>query len=133
MIQWDESYSVRVEEIDTQHRQLFESVNRFEEAVEQEAGPEALLDLLDFLLGYAERHFATEEKYFERFGYELADSHCRQHEAFLHNVRLYKERYESGKVVLPVEVTTFLQNWMKEHVITSDQRYVPCFREHGLS
>ena len=132
MLQWDESYSVKIASIDAQHKELFGAVARFEEAVEAGEGVPALLRLLGFLIHYAEEHFATEEVLFEKCGYEQTESHREQHTAFLHNVKRYQARFEAGDVILPVELTTFLEHWIREHVLSSDQRYVSCLLEHKV-
>lgn len=131
MLRWDESYSVQIESIDAQHKQLFDAINRFDEALEAGEGPAALLRLLGFLIHYAEMHFETEEALFEKCGYGEAEAHKEQHAAFLQNVKRYEARLEAGDIVLPVELTGFLDNWIREHVLSSDQRYVSCFKERG--
>lgn len=132
MFQWDESYSVKVEAIDEQHKQLFDAVQRFSEAAENEEASSEFQRLLDFLINYSRHHFAEEEKYFEAFAYEHAESHAQQHRAFIDIVQSYRRRFEADELIVPQEVTRFLKNWLTEHVMSSDQRYVACFRANGL-
>jgi hemerythrin len=131
MFRWDESYSVKVEVIDEQHKQLFEAVRRFSEAIESDQAPAEFLSLLDFLINYSRHHFAEEEKFFAAFAYEEAESHSQQHRAFIDIVLSYRRRFEADELILPQEVIRFLQNWLTEHVMSSDQRYAACFHEHG--
>lgn len=132
MFQWNESYSVKVEVIDEQHKQLFEAIRRFSDAVESDRAPAEFLSLLDFLINYSRHHFAEEEKYFEAFSYEETESHIQQHRAFIDIVQSYRRRFEDDALIMPQEVIRFLKNWLTEHVMSSDQRYVACFHKHGL-
>jgi hemerythrin-like metal-binding protein len=132
MLAWNESYRVDIEVIDEQHKQLFDAVHRFSEAVQRDDGPEGFADLLGFLLDYGKRHFETEEAYFVSFGYDQAASHAEQHAAFVDIVQNFKRRFENDQLIVAAEVLNFLEAWLVEHVTTSDQRYVGCFREHGL-
>lgn len=132
-LRWDESFSVQVKGIDEQHKELFEAVEKFEQAVDDGEELPALVKLLDFLIDYSRSHFALEEKYFDELSYEDAERHKEQHQAFIDIVQGFKRRFDDGDYVMPVELKTFLGQWLREHVITSDLRYVKCFREHGLT
>jgi hemerythrin len=133
MLQWDESYSVRVRDIDEQHKGWFDAVNRFRAAVDSREAAQEFAKLLEFLIDYAELHFKTEEKYFDKFGYEGAESHKHQHRAFIEIVEGYKARFEADEPIVAEEVSAFLNRWLEEHILSSDMRYVACFRENGLS
>ncbi len=133
MLVWDDRYSVHIQVIDEQHKQLFDAVHRFSDAVQRDDGPEGFADLLGFLIDYSKRHFETEEAYFVSFGYDRAATHTEQHAAFIDIVQNYKRRFENDQLIVAAEVLTFLEAWLAEHVTTSDQRYVACFREHGLT
>ena len=133
MIEWDESYSVQVRVIDEQHKKLFDAVNDFERAVSAGEGREAFTKLLKFLVDYSRFHFETEEKYFEKYEFELSEAHIEQHQAFIRIVETYMQRFEADDLLVPAEVQDFLNRWVTEHVLRSDQRYIECFRAHGLS
>lgn len=48
--------------IDTQHRQLFEAINKLMASCEQGQGRSAMGPVIDFLLKYVEKHFSDEER-----------------------------------------------------------------------
>lgn len=133
MLEWDESFSVRVQEIDDQHKKFIDAINRFQAAVDSGEASQEFAKLLDFLISYSEFHFKTEEDYFAKFGFEEADSHKEQHLAFIEIVKAYQARFEADDLIVPEEVSTFLNNWLREHILSSDKRYVACLRENGLS
>jgi len=133
MLQWDDSYSVGVQDIDEQHKGWFDAINRFQAAVDSGEAAQEFAKLLEFLIGYAESHFKTEETYFEKCGYEGAESHRQQHRVFIEIVEGYKARFEADELIVPAEVSSFLNSWLTEHILSSDKRYIDCLHESGLS
>ena len=61
-LQWDESLVLGIEEIDNQHRAIFEQFEKLAEAVQQRKSNEFIEQLANLLLEYAHVHFNTEEK-----------------------------------------------------------------------
>ena len=130
-LKWSNTYSVSVEEIDDQHRHLFEMINNFQESLDS-ADPTAPKKLLINLMEYALTHFKTEEKYFELFHYSGSKSHIEEHLEFETKVQEYFKKYQSRKVFNASTVLNFLKNWIINHVLICDKKYVGCFHEHGL-
>ncbi len=131
LMKWDESYSVKVREIDEQHQQLIKMLNEFYEHIEKDSKG-AFRTLLDSLVDYTRYHFSTEEKYFAKYKYADADKHIELHRQFTAKVANVRERLLSGKMVLSVEITTFLKNWLIEHIKGADMAYSKHFNENGL-
>lgn len=61
MITWDDSMTTGVPEIDAQHKELFEKMNEFAEALACGKGRAETGEMLDFLQFYAQWHFQREE------------------------------------------------------------------------
>ncbi|MFC1744793.1 hypothetical protein ACFL35_12455, partial [Candidatus Riflebacteria bacterium] len=61
LLQWDELYSVAVEDLDEQHKFLFKLINDFHDSIEKKPDRELELDTLNILVDYAVNHFASEE------------------------------------------------------------------------
>lgn len=59
---WSEKYSVNVAEIDAQHKQLLEHVNRLHAGVAAKIDKEDLRQLVLDLIEYTRFHFSTEER-----------------------------------------------------------------------
>jgi hemerythrin len=62
-MQWNDSFSVGVSEIDAQHKNLVLYLNDLNFAMSQGKGKEVLKSLLTRLVGYTQVHFATDKKY----------------------------------------------------------------------
>lgn len=132
-IKWDDSLSVKIKEIDDQHKKLIEMINEFyTHIIEEKKLKDNLLKLLDELAEYTKFHFSTEEKYMDEFNFEYTDFHKKEHAEFINKVFGAKKRINEGKMVFSVEITNFLKDWLVNHIKGTDQNYIECFHDHGL-
>jgi hemerythrin len=132
-IPWNDTYSVGVAEIDAQHRQYFAILNDLYEAVYGMKPKDVLSRIFDELIEYARVHFATEETYFDRFGYEGTAEHTAEHRKFLEKVTDMRTRYSQDRFELTRNLVEFMEDWLVEHLSTMDKKYVQCFHDHGLT
>lgn len=134
MIQWSPQYSVGVKVIDDQHKEFFAAFNELYDAFLNNEAEDKLTVTLRKLSDYVEYHFAAEEKYFREFEYAGIEEHISQHNDFRTQVAEFKKHFfkENDLKSLAGELVELLDNWMVHHVITLDQKYVTCFKEHGL-
>lgn len=129
---WDDSYSVRVKEIDTQHKKLVEMINNLHDAMKQGKGKDVMTKVLKDLVDYAASHFATEEKYMTKFNYPQSSLHKSEHEKFVKQVLDFQNDFTAGKVAITLEVMNFLKDWLVKHILGTDKKYSSFFNEHGL-
>jgi hemerythrin len=132
LIAWNDSLSVKVAEIDQQHRKLITMINELNDAMKIGKGKDALGKILDNLSNYTATHFGTEEKYFAKFGYPDTANHKREHALFVQKVSAFKDGLKSGKLTLSIEVINFLSDWLKTHIMGTDQKYSQFFNAKGL-
>jgi hemerythrin len=128
---WDDKFSVGVEEIDAQHKNLIKMVNEFYDGVTGDDA-KALGGLLNSLIEYAVHHFATEEKYMKKFNYPGTAAHIKEHQSFAEKATDVKMRFDGGKLVLSLEITNFVRDWIVKHVLGTDKKYSQCFVDNGL-
>jgi len=129
---WDDSFSVNVKEIDLQHQKLIDMINEFYSHVGKNSG-QAFRALLDSLVDYTHYHFSTEERYFQRFGYPGAVNHTEMHQEFIDKVSDVGTRLDRGELVISLEMTSFLKDWLTHHIKQVDKAYAQFFNDHGLS
>jgi len=132
LIQWNEGLSVRVAEIDRQHQRLIAMIGELDAAMREGKGREIMGKIVNGLIGYTGTHFATEEKYFDQFGYPEADTHKAEHRNFVQKVSEFKAGFEAGKLGLSIHVMDFLSDWLRGHISGTDKKYAPFFNEKGL-
>ena len=132
MIQWDSTFSVNVVEIDRQHQKLVQMINGLDDAMRQGKGKDVLGKVIDGLIGYTRTHFATEEKYFDQFGYPDSDNHKKEHAEFVKKVSEFREKFEKGQIGLSIQIMNFLSDWLRTHIMGVDKKYGPFLNEKGL-
>lgn len=132
LIEWNDSFSVGVVEIDGQHQKLVTMINDLNDAMRQRKGKDVLGNIVNGLVSYAGTHFRTEEKYFDQFGYPEANSHKQEHADFVNKVAEFKDGFDREKLGLSIEVMQFLSNWLQNHIKRIDKKYSLFFNEKGL-
>ncbi len=132
-IEWNDNFSVNVEEIDIQHREMLRIINRLLETLSDEKSSEIVEDTLSKLTDYTMTHFKTEEDYFDQFNYSRSSTHKEEHRGFAEQILEFKKIFKEGRESLHLEVTNFLMNWLLNHLLISDKEYTECFNENGLS
>ena len=132
LIQWNDSFSVNVVEIDKQHQKLIGIINDLDDAMSLGKGKDILGKIINGLINYAGIHFKTEERYFDQFGYPEANNHKKLHSDFVKKICEFKDSFETSKFGLTIEVMNFLSDWLQNHIKGVDMRYGPFFNEKGL-
>ena len=131
-LEWDNKYSVGVEVIDQQHQKMFTTINELIDTVSNYPTKEKVMGVVASLVEYKKFHFATEEKYFKDFNFDGADDHIAKHQQF--SDKLVEIQNESGDdyVLFAFKLVDFLEDWLIDHLMTTDQLYKDCFAAHGL-
>ena len=131
-LDWSDHFSVKIKEIDEQHRKLIDMINRLHEAMIARKGRAAQKVIIDAMVDYAHSHFALEERYMRESTFQWYATHKLEHEAFtVKALELQKEVSNDG-FVLTLEILNFLKGWLQDHILGTDMRYVEHLSRHGL-
>ena len=133
LIKWDNSYSVSIGEIDHQHMKLVQLINDLHDAMGTGKANAVLTNLIRELVSYTKTHFATEEKYFDRYGYSDASAHKLEHAVFVKKISEFRDEFEHGRLGLSLEIMKFLKDWLLKHIKGTDMKYVPFLTGKGMS
>lgn len=131
-MRWKKEYSVKVKEIDIQHKKIFVLINDLNKAIINKNFSETLRKIIDGLVDYSIYHFETEEKYFKKFNFEYSDEHKKEHESFKKKITEIIKKIDNNEMEISFELVDFLEDWIINHVTGSDQKYIQCFQENGL-
>ncbi|MBI2354905.1 MAG: hemerythrin family protein [Deltaproteobacteria bacterium] len=128
-VEWQEYLSVGVEEIDRQHKLLFEKYNAFFTAYHGGRGDEEVIRLFGFLEEYMATHFADEESLQKRVCFPDYQRHREKHLELTCKVAELKERlYNEGPDHnLVTSAGLLMTGWLIEHISVMDHaiaRYV---------
>ena len=122
--QWDSSLETGYAKVDNQHKQLVAAVNNLMEASIGGKGDRAVMETLDFLTGYAIKHFADEEQL--QVDYEYPDylNHKRLHDEFKVKVGELTQRViKEGPTTEMIDiVSTAIGSWLLNHIKGDDFR-----------
>jgi hemerythrin len=130
--EWTNELSVKVKEIDDEHRTLVGMINTLNDAMLAHKGRERQKVTIDAMVDYASTHFAREERYMQSFPYQGYQAHRVEHQKFTAKALELKTRADRDGFILTPEITNFLKAWLRNHIMESDKRYQACFNEHGL-
>lgn len=111
-----------VEEMDRQHRRLFELVDKLDQAIVEGRTREAVEKIIPELADYTVRHFSDEEKIMEARRSPGLEGHKAIHKAFVAKVGEVAEGLRTGGGVMTSDLVNFLQDWLVEHIGGTDQK-----------
>ncbi len=134
-IKWEDKFSVGVKELDEQHQKIIEIINRISRLIS--AGDYSdleLLSILQELTDYAHYHFTNEEIYFREFDYDQTEPHIKEHDDYRRKIEELRDNYYGEQKAQTIsELSDFINFWWIHHINHSDQEYIECFHQHGLS
>ncbi len=132
LVSWKPDYSVEVDQIDVQHQKLVKMINDLYAAMKEGKGKEVIGKILDGLLNYTKVHFRDEEKLMAQAGYGDIPAHHKIHEEFVQKVDEFNKDFESGKVLLSIEILSFLRDWLINHIMGTDRNYISAMHDKGI-
>lgn len=122
-IRWNEELSVDNPIIDEQHKELFRTINEFYTAIAEKKNKLATQKAIEEMENYIKTHFTSEEIMMKNAGYEGLNQHLNEHQFYIEKVQDLRERYEQGRLILSLEVTNFIKDWITNHIMVTDQKY----------
>lgn len=122
MLEWNDSLSIRVAEVDAQHKALVDMVNHLHDSMRGAASGEALLGIVNDMRRYSEDHFTTEERLMDQYGYPDPSGHKKEHADFIAKVAQVESDCKAGKASLSMDILNFLCNWLVTHIDGEDKK-----------
>lgn len=122
LLTWKPEYSVGIEAVDFEHREMIELLNGLYDELEDKSDPDAIEQFLGDIHATISAHFALEERVMQRSGYSEFEAHKDDHEELLDQIRDLMDTFildsESGIALLQER----LSNWFSVHFSTFDAR-----------
>ena len=123
MYEFTEDCMIHVEEIDNEHRRLFQMINEAVALVDSTDDVQAIAsNLIKNLKDYAATHFAHEEAYMERMNDPELELQKKAHAAFTAKINAF-ELDTSTPVALRASLQGLLEylvRWLYRHILSSD-------------
>jgi len=116
--QWDDKYSLHVEKIDNQHKELFR-LSSIVESLNKQTTKEEIKKLLNSFFIYMREHFSDEEAYMESIGYPLLKNHHELHQEIIEDfTNLIKKNHTLE--LLKNEMKKATKKWLIDHIMEND-------------
>ncbi len=131
-IEWTTKYRINVDVIDEQHRRLVQMVNDLYDAMVERRSAEGVRDVIVRMDEYAREHFSVEEAHMTELDYPDRREHVAQHARFTRKTRELQDRLASGKLILSLEVISYLRDWLTHHILHTDKQLGRFLNEHGI-
>ncbi len=121
MIQWNNTLSLGIEEIDGQHQQLIGIINALYDAMCQDAETTVLASIIQQMRHYTDHHFHDEETLMARIHYPQLEDHQAQHGEFCEKLHTFEQAYQKNDKALAMDILNFLSDWLVSHINESDR------------
>jgi hemerythrin len=123
LYEWKDSYSVKVNQIDQQHKTLFSLINDLHSAMKLGKAGDVVAKTLEGLISYTKTHFRDEEAMLSKAKYPLLPQHKAIHDGFIAKIVELQQKSKSGNLSLSIEMLQFLGEWIKNHILQTDRQY----------
>lgn len=128
IFEWNDSLATGIPKVDDQHKVLISMTSSLHQAMKSGKGKDILMDILNGLLLYTETHFRDEEALLRLNSYPAYSSHKKIHDDFVAQVKSMVREADEGKSLVTIELSKFLNDWIRDHISKMDQQYVPLIK-----
>jgi hemerythrin-like metal-binding protein len=130
-LEWKDEYALGIPAIDLQHKRIFDCIISILAGPSADDRLRAEAEILK-LLGLLQEHFTLEESMMRTLNYAELEPHIEEHRRFHADVHHLAERFLRHKTGVSGEAIKTVQKWLREHIMTSDKRYVDFFSSAAL-
>lgn len=135
---WSDDYRIGINELDTQHQQMFRLLNRMlvlDKTDDVAKSLKSLPGLLKELNEYAAYHLTYEESLMKQYLTPDADmvAHITEHRIYWQRIAEFEQRLAAGDAQVIHGLTVFLDHWWSQHVQNADRRLGVSLQQCGLS
>lgn len=124
LITWNALLETGVQEIDAEHLQLVNLINRLYDTVTQQHGPDIVDEALQTVRDYTLFHFRNEEALMARAGYDGVEEHHQLHVDMVHTINDFIARHDVGEAGIAEALLDYLRDWLVRHILGSDRAVV---------
>ena len=129
---WKDEYSVGIEKLDEQHKQLVSYLNDLYGAMKAGRGTEVLDEVLTGMVAYTKTHFSTEESLMKLYKFPGYDLHKEKHESMTRAVLKLYDKFKTENTSNILEIANYLKAWLANHIMGTDKLYRAYLREKGV-
>jgi hemerythrin len=128
-ITWNPKYSVHVELLDAQHRELFTIMNRIADLYESRSTD--LLLVFQDLVKYVIEHFRAENMIMIKAEYPGFSKQSKEHEQFTDTIMGFLTDYKKQDEQLIYRMLIYIRDWLLSHTQQVDMLYADYLLKTG--
>jgi len=132
LLTWSSAMSVGVKQMDNQHINWIYIINTFHEAMKTGNGDKVLEMIFNGVLSFSKIHFADEEALLAANGYPGLPGQKYEHDNFVKQVIEYKKKFESGQMLVSMDLMVLLKAWVQSHIMQQDKQYGVFLNAKGI-
>ena len=125
LLSWSGKFSVKIKEMDNQHKKIIGLINYLYDARLANKEYEVLSKIFDELMDYTRAHFGKEEDLMQKYGFPDYLSHKSLHDNLIQSVVKLQKNYYAGNEDISTDVAILLNDWIADHILKEDKKYTP--------
>ena len=122
LLQWKPEYSVGIQSMDDEHREMIELINATYEKLKSNADADQVEEYLGEIFSTISMHFALEERIMRNVAYGEFQAHKDDHEVLLDRLRDLMDDFFVDPASGASRLEQSLSNWFAGHFSTFDAR-----------
>ncbi len=130
LLQWKDHYSVGIDAVDHEHKELIELINRLDDEVRAKGASLAASAFFGDLIRAISAHFALEERFMRERSYDHLGPHKDDHERLLDELIVIIDEFEGDETANRAALAARLDAWFSRHFETHDARLHKAFGPH---
>jgi hemerythrin len=120
LLDWKDEYSIGIEAVDHEHKELIALINRLYTELESADARRTVPAFFGDLLKAIGAHFALEERFMRERNYDRFDRHKADHERLLDELRDIMDAFDHAIEIDSVELADRMDVWFSRHFRTHD-------------
>lgn len=129
LLQWKDQYSVGIDAVDHEHKELILLINRLHDELAASGEKRSVSAFFGDLYKGISAHFALEERFMRESRYDQLDRHKADHERLLDEIRDMMDDFEEHEIA-SVGLSARLDAWFSRHFETHDSRLHKALGSH---
>ncbi len=122
LINWRDEFSVGVDAVDHEHREMIGLINDLDDAMGKDADHAAVVKLLGEIYARIAAHFALEETVMRKARYAALEPHKQDHELLLDELTDVIDSVDADGRYDRKDLSTTLDRWFSDHFRTHDAK-----------
>lgn len=120
---WDNKLSTGIVNIDNQHKELFNLINRLVIVINEKKSKNEIRKVFNSFEKYIIRHFNEEEAIQKQYNYPWYITHHQQHEEFKKQLNDLRDIIEKRgiSVLFTIQMKENLFKWLRKHIMNLDR------------